>query len=165
MHFPQNVSKRVEFQLGPGSRNSCSSLSLSISPSLAFSLLDSNKTKGSVKGSGMEICIECVAYFRAERWNCFQLTHTLDMHALPWAVFTLSQPHTSSRLLTSSSLPSPPVSTSFRSKNFVCCLILCCEAKVQLNYEFQFYFRANNNNNKRAITTLASHVTKSINKQ
>lgn len=40
--------------------------------------LSSARQKAAFKGSGMEICIECVAYFRAERWNCFQLTHTSE---------------------------------------------------------------------------------------
>lgn len=124
------------------------------------SLRQDRETKAAFKGSGMEICIECVAYFRAERWNCFQLTHTLE-HACTALSRIYLEPTTQAA---GSSIPrtppphcllliSPPFLTALRCKNFVCCLILCCEAKVQLNYEFQFYFRANNNNNWATITS------------
>lgn len=119
--------------------------SLSLPPSFS-----SARQKAAFKGSGMEICIECVAYFRAERWNCFQLTHTSE-HACTALSRIYLEPTTQAA---GSSIPllSPPVSSPLRCKNFVCCLILCCEAKVQLNYEFQFYFRANNNNNNNWAT-------------
>lgn len=129
---------------------------LSLSPPLP--LFSKTETKAAFKGSGMEICIECVAYFRAERWNCFQLTHTLE-HACTALSRIYLEPTTQAA---GSSIPpthccllliSPPFLTALRCKNFVCCLILCCEAKVQLNYEFQFYFRANNNNNWATITS------------
>lgn len=121
---------------------------LQFSPSLSLA-----RQKAAFKGSGMEICIECVAYFRAERWNCFQLTHTSE-HACT-ALSRIYLEPTTQAAGSSVSLLSPPDSSPLRCKNFVCCLILCCEAKVQLNYEFQFYFRANNksNNNKWATIT------------